>query len=109
MTEPTKINFLDLIAPSFYGVHRDIGENAHTHYALCGGRGSCKSSFVSLEIVRGIMADKEANAVVIRKIGKNLRESVYAPMKIIAFSIFFASMKSGRGTTKKSMSKLANL
>ena len=49
----------------------------HTHYVLCGGRGSCKSSFVSLEIVRGIMGDRNANAVVIRKIGKNLRESVY--------------------------------
>ena len=77
MTAQTKINFLDLIAPSFYTVHRDIGENAHTHYALCGGRGSCKSSFASLEIVRGIMADGNANACAIRKIGKNLRESVF--------------------------------
>lgn len=77
MTEQTRINFLELIAPSFYSVHRDIGENAHTHYALCGGRGSCKSSFASLELVRGIMADKNANAAAIRKIGKNLRESVF--------------------------------
>ena len=77
MTETNRINFLDLIAPSFYGVHRDIGESAHTHYALCGGRGSCKSSFASLEIIRGIMADRNANAAAIRKIGKNLRESVF--------------------------------
>ena len=77
MTEPNRINFLDLIAPSFHSVHRDIGESAHTHYALCGGRGSCKSSFVSLEIIRGIMADKNANGCAIRKIGKNLRESVF--------------------------------
>ncbi len=77
MTETTKINFPDLIPKSFYPVHRDIGECAHTHYALCGGRGSCKSSFVSLEIVLGIMADETANAAAIRKIGKNLRESVY--------------------------------
>ena len=77
MTGPNRINFLDLIAPSFHSVHRDIGESAHTHYALCGGRGSCKSSFVSLEIIRGIMADKNANAMAVRKIGKSLRESVY--------------------------------
>lgn len=77
MTEPNRINFLDLIPPSFYSVHRDIGESAHTHYALCGGRGSCKSSFVSLEIIRGIMADKNANGCAIRKVGKNLRESVF--------------------------------
>lgn len=80
MTGPTKINFLDLIAPSFREVHRDIGEGAHTHYALCGGRGSCKSSFASLEIVRGIMADRNANACAIRKIGKNLRESVFGQL-----------------------------
>ena len=77
MTAPQKINFLDLIAPSFYSVHRDIGECAHTHYALCGGRGSCKSSFVSLEIVRGIMADKNANGIAVRKIGRNIRETVF--------------------------------
>lgn len=77
MTEQTRINFLDLIPASFYSVHRDIGECAHTHYALRGGRGSCKSSFVSLEIIRGIMADPSANAVAVRKIGRTLRESVY--------------------------------
>lgn len=77
MTAPRKIVFPELIAPSFLSVHRDIGEKAHTHYALCGGRGSCKSSFVSLEIVKGIMADRTANAIAIRKIGKNIRGSVY--------------------------------
>ncbi len=77
MTKDRKINFLDVIAPAFEAVHRDMTAGLHTHYALCGGRGSCKSSFASLEIVRGIMADKNANAVAIRKIGKNLRESVY--------------------------------
>ena len=77
MTEIRRINFNSLIAPSFHAVHLDIAENGHTHYALCGGRGSCKSSFVSLEIVRGIMADSTANGAVIRKIGRTLRESVY--------------------------------
>ena len=42
-----------------------------------GGRGSTKSSFVSVEIVWGIMHDPNANAVVIRKVGKTLRQSVY--------------------------------
>lgn len=77
MTEARRINFNSLIAPAFRDVHRDIVVSGHTHYALYGGRGSCKSSFVSLEIVRGIMADREANAAVIRKIGRTLRESVY--------------------------------
>ena len=75
--ETTRINFLELIAPSFADVHRDIGERAHTHYALCGGRGSCKSSFAALEMIRGVMADRNANAIAIRKVGRTLRESVY--------------------------------
>ncbi|MBQ3843247.1 MAG: PBSX family phage terminase large subunit [Ruminiclostridium sp.] len=77
MTVTRRICFDSLIAPSFRAVHRDIAAAAHTHYVLYGGRGSCKSSFVSLEIVRGIMADSSANAVVIRKIGRTIRESVY--------------------------------
>lgn len=77
MTESSLIDFHKLIAPSFVPVHRDIGESGHTHYVLCGGRGSCKSSFVSLEMIRGIMADRNANGAAIRKIGRNIRESVY--------------------------------
>lgn len=77
MTETREIDFCKLIAPSFVPVHRDIGEGAHTHYVLCGGRGSCKSSFVSLEIILGIMADKNANCAAVRKVGRNIRESVY--------------------------------
>ena len=40
-----------LIAPSFYGVHHDIKAGRHTHYWLKGGRGSTKSSFISVEII----------------------------------------------------------
>lgn len=72
-----KIRLSDVIAPSFYAVHRDIANNLHTHYLLCGGRGSCKSSFVSVEIIFGIMNDINANAVVIRKVGQYLRDSVF--------------------------------
>ncbi len=75
--EKNNIHLSELIAPSFFELHKDICKNTHTHYWLKGGRGSCKSSFVSLEIILGIMKDGLANAVVIRKIGQNLRESVY--------------------------------
>lgn len=66
-----------LIAPAFYKVHQDIKQELHTHYVLGGGRGSTKSSFVSVELVKGIMEDPEANAIVYRKVGDTLRESVY--------------------------------
>lgn len=67
----------EMIAPSFYGLHRDIQSNKHSNYWLKGGRGSTKSSFISIEIILGIMTNPEANAVVLRKVASTLRESVY--------------------------------
>ena len=58
----------DVIAPSFYILHREIAEEAYTHYWLKGGRGSTKSSFTATEIVLGMMKHSDANAVVIRKV-----------------------------------------
>lgn len=71
------INLRDIIAPSFFDVHRFIKENKYTHYWLGGGRGSTKSSFVSIEIVFNMMKDPDANAVILRKIGNTLESSVY--------------------------------
>lgn len=67
----------DLIAPSFYDLHRDVKQGRHTHYWLKGGRGSTKSSFVSVEIALGMMRHPDANAVAIRKVGLYLKDSVY--------------------------------
>lgn len=67
----------DVIAPAFYAVAEDIRQGKHTHYWLKGGRGSTKSSFSSEEIIRGMMSDSAANAVVIRKVGMYLKDSVY--------------------------------
>lgn len=66
-----------LIAPSFYSVHHDIKRGRHTHYWLKGGRGSTKSSFISVEIILGMMQDPNANALVMRKVAVNLKDSVY--------------------------------
>lgn len=72
-----QIKLTDLIAPSFYDLHWDIAEHKHTHYKLPGGRGSTKSSFVSVEIITGMMKDPNANAAVFRRVGNTLAESVY--------------------------------
>ncbi len=71
------VDLTDLIAPSFYDLHWDLKEGKHTHYKLKGGRGSTKSSFISIEIILGMMQDSEANAVCFRKVGNTLQESVY--------------------------------
>ena len=71
------INLTDLIAPSFFDIHKFCREERFTHIWLAGGRGSTKSSFVSIEIVLGIMKDPNANAVILRKIGNTLESSVF--------------------------------
>lgn len=75
--DQTAIKLTNLIAPSFYDLHWDIKLHKHTHYKLPGGRGSTKSSFVSVEIVTGMMEDPNANAAVFRRVGNTLQESVY--------------------------------
>lgn len=67
----------DVIAPSFSALHYDVKNELHTHYWLKGGRGSTKSSFVSAEIILGIMQNPGTNAVAIRKVGLYLKDSVY--------------------------------
>lgn len=75
------VQLTDIIAPAFYPVHWDIIDGNHTYYDLYGGRGSTKSSFIGTEIPLGMMTDAEngiqSNAVVFRKVGNTLRESVY--------------------------------
>lgn len=72
-----QIRMSELLAPVFAPVHTDIRRGGHAEYWLYGGRGSGKSSFVSIEIVLGMMKDPQANALVVRRVAKTLRQSVY--------------------------------
>lgn len=74
------VRLSNCIAPTFRTVHRDVLQGGHSEYWLRGGRGSGKSSFISIEIVLGLMRDPQANAVVFRKVAATLRESVYEQM-----------------------------
>lgn len=67
----------DLVIPSFHDVLGDVMAHGHTHYWMYGGRGSTKSSFISVGIVLLIMAFPEANACIVRRFGNTLRDSVY--------------------------------
>ena len=46
-----------------------------------GGRGSTKSSFVSIEIILTLLQRPECHAVVLRKVANTMRNSVYAQMQ----------------------------
>lgn len=75
------VNLSSVIAPHFAVVHNDIKQSKHTHYWLPGGRGSTKSSFISVEIPLNMMRDAVngvcSHAIVFRRYGVTLRESVY--------------------------------
>lgn len=71
------IRLSNIIAPHFWGLHQDIKQHGHTYYWLEGGRGSTKSSDVSVEIPQLIIKNPECHAVVLRKIGNTIKNSVY--------------------------------
>lgn len=74
----------ELIAPAFRPVHGAVKHGECTHIWLPGGRGSCKSSFVGIELPQGIMRDAQnglrTHAVAFRRYAVTLRESVYAQL-----------------------------
>ena len=72
-----EVKISDIIAPTYYPVHAAIRCGMYDEYWLDGGRGSAKSSFVALEIILGMMRNPDANAIVYRKVGATLRESVF--------------------------------
>lgn len=70
----------NMIAPAFIKAYFDICEHGHDEYVLPGGRGSTKSSFISLVIVDLLEKNPEMHAAVYRQVGDTLRDSVYAQL-----------------------------
>lgn len=72
-----QIKLTELIAPSFYKLFHQVRNHAATHYKEKGGRGSTKSSFISIMIILGIMENPGTNAMALRKVARYLEESVF--------------------------------
>ena len=68
------------IQKAFGGVLEDFLEEGHAEYWFKGGRASTKSSFISLLIVLGLIQDSNANAIIYRRVGNTLKDSVYSQM-----------------------------
>jgi len=78
---PVRVRLTDNIAPAFHKVHNAIKNQTHSSFWLKGGRGSTKSSFVAIEIILGMMKDPNANAIVFRKVGDTIRDSVLTTLE----------------------------
>lgn len=79
----TLITLDDLIPHNFDDVLMDVLEHRHTHYIFKGGRGSCKSSFVSIAIIILMTRpeNRDKHCIIFRKTANTLRDSVFSQMQ----------------------------
>lgn len=70
----------DCIAPDFRAVHAFIKEEKYNEYWFRGGRGSTKSSFISIECILELIKDPEANVVIFRRYENEIRDSVFGQL-----------------------------
>lgn len=73
-----KVNIDELVIPNFKPVLKNVLSHKYTHYDIRGGRGSTKSSFVSIAVILLIMQNSDCHALILRKVADTLRDSVYA-------------------------------
>ena len=73
-----QIKLYDHLGSAYYDFADDVYFHKHTHYDLSGGRGSLKSSAVSLIVPPLLINNPSAHALVMRKVANTLRDSVFA-------------------------------
>ena len=73
-----RANYLENINSGFGPISAYALKHRYTHYEASGGRGSGKSSWASLTVVRLVMEHPDVHALVLRKVANTLRDSVYA-------------------------------
>lgn len=86
------VRLSDLIAPTFYGLHNELKAEIHDEVWCKGGRGSTKSTFISIEILLGIIKDPDANAVVFRRYQNELRDTVFGQFEWTASKMGIAHL-----------------
>lgn len=72
------VRLSSVLGAAYYEMARDVFAHGHTHYDLSGGRGSLKSSAVSLLVPLLIIQNPSTHALVLRKVGNTIRDSVYS-------------------------------
>ena len=76
-----QVRLSELLAPGFYELHRGIKDGAYDEVWCKGGRGSTKSSFLSLETFLLLAKDPQAHAFISRRYDAELRDTVYGQMQ----------------------------
>ena len=69
------------ISPNFFELYKLILLNKLTEYWLRGGRGSTKSSFISIILILAIIKEPDANVIVFRRFDNEVRDSVFGQLK----------------------------
>lgn len=69
------------IPDCFHWAIRDIRDKEHLEYVFKGGRGSTKSTTVGMTIVELMKNNHDIHAVVCRKVGNTIKDSVYNKIK----------------------------
>jgi phage terminase large subunit len=75
------LDILQLISPAFKDLNKQLKRGGITEAWCRGGRGSTKSSFISIQIILGLLKDQKAHAVISRRHDNELRDSVYGQMQ----------------------------
>ena len=73
-----RANYLPNISSNFGAISVAALKHRYTHYEASGGRGSLKSSWASLAVVRLLMEYPDTHALVLRKVANTMRDSVFA-------------------------------
>ena len=74
----TTCKLSNVISSAFQESHRAVKSGEINELVEKGGRGSCKSSYISVELVLLLLRHPDCHAVALRKVGNTLRTSVYA-------------------------------
>ena len=74
----SNIRLSEKIGSALYDVAHDVFHHGHTHYDFSGGRGSLKSSTVSVLVPLLLINNPGTHALVLRKVANTIRDSVYA-------------------------------
>lgn len=75
-----ELKISDLLTPKFHSLYSAWKTNKYTRLICKGGRGSAKSTNIALILVIDLM-QYPVNTICFRKVGENLRKSVYEQIK----------------------------